>query len=57
MAASGHCVQHWAQPVHFSGWNSGTSKRMSVMSRTALVAAGMALIAAKGSASGSCPEA
>ena len=49
IAASGHCTQHWLQPVHFSAMNCGTSKRMLVMSRTVLVAAGMADSAAYGS--------
>ncbi len=53
---SGHCVQHWPQPVHFSARNFGTSWRMSVMSRNVPVAAGIALIAVNGSASGSCPQ-
>ncbi len=55
IAASGHCIQHWLQPVHFSAMKSGTSKRMLVMSRTELVAAGIALIAANGSAITSLP--
>ncbi len=55
MAASGHCVQHWAHPVQLSGTNSGTSNRTSVMSRIVLVAAGMALSAANGSAMPSSP--
>ena len=50
IAESGHWIQHWLQPVHFSGRNRGTSKRMFVMSRIELVAAGIALIAANGSA-------
>ena len=55
MAESGHCVQHWPQPVHFSAMKSGTSSRTPLMSRTAPVAAGIALIAANGSAMPSCP--
>ena len=50
IAASGHCVQHCEQPVHFEAMKSGTSNLMSDISRTALVAAGIALIAANGSA-------
>jgi hypothetical protein len=50
IAASGHCTQHWLQPVHFSAMKCGTSKRMLVMSRTVLVTAGIALIAVNGSA-------
>ena len=50
IAASGHWVQHWAQPVQLAAMKSGTSIRTPLMSRTVPVAAGMALIAAKGSA-------
>ena len=57
MAASGHCTQHWLHPVHFSGTKSGTSKRIPVMSRIELDAAGIALTAAYGSAIVSCPMA
>ena len=55
IALSGHCTQQFEQPVHFSAMNFGTSKRTSVMSRIVLVAAGMALMAAKGSAMPSSP--
>ncbi len=55
IAMSGHTVQHWPHPVHLSAMNSGTSKRTSVMSRIVLVAAGIALSAANGSAMGSSP--
>jgi hypothetical protein len=41
--------------VHLSATNNGTSKRTLVMSRRLLVAAGIPLIAAKGSASTSSP--
>ena len=56
IAASGHCVQQAAHPVHFSPMNSGTSSRTPLMSRTTPVAAGIALIAANGSAIPSCPS-
>ena len=57
MAASGHWVQHWPQPVQRSARNSGTSKRMPVMSRSTPVAAGIAESAENGSAIGSLPPA
>ena len=57
MAASGHCVQQAAHPVHFSPMNSGTSRRTPLMSRTTPVAAGTALMAANGSARPSSPSA
>ena len=56
MAASGHCVQHWRATGALLGDERGTSSRTSVMSRTALVAAGIALIAANGSAMPSWPS-
>ena len=50
MAESGQTVKQSPQAVHFSAFQTGCEKRMLVMSRKTPVAAGMRLMALKGSA-------